>query len=197
MFGGFIVLGIIAVGVSVVIESLLEEEQDSRDRMHNARRDFRDSVINYENTVRSEDRYFNDSRNFAKLHSKYIASVSAGQIAYDRYSELKQTINYTYKLIKKLKTEKQNLKNSLVKESNYSAQKEIRQIIKVINIRLTESYNCLSEVKDDKNRMFEKMNELNIHTAELRERIHTKTGNGGRVWYKRLEERKRLKRIRN
>lgn len=181
---------LIGVGVAVGIVALLNSESQSAKREWQSRRDDLAFEVSYQRK-RIKDHYERSQNNvqFHHLVNEHYKSVQLANIAYGLLSNCQAIIDSHRDAIGKLKTHRNALK-AVLDGATKAERKDIFAELAELKKALDPLYVELERYNAEKSQFLENVRGLNHETAHLKKMIRDTTGQKGREWYLRLEERK-------
>jgi hypothetical protein len=180
---------IVALTVGVVSLLASASERAARERL--ARKyDQADCELRWHNErVRSHLQDKQQNLDFKQKIDAHYASHLAGSAAYSVYRDANTSYKALKRMIHDLKTQKQDLKNSL-DGADVKAKGDALALIRAINVTLTQLFEDFNVVKQQKDNLKQQVYTLNQQTAQLKLQIRDQCGQGGRNWFARLEQKK-------
>ena len=189
------IIGAAVIGgmAGVLIASFIEDTAKERERYNRA-------VVEYEQNIQLLRRdiaaakeaarrsIFSDG--FKTLVGYHRASVQCANKSYKVKQYINNIIKETYDQINKVKRDMDNLyAKTKNKDIPYSERQECYNTLSQLKIVKSYMYDRQNEQIKEREKLLEKVRAFNNETHDLKLFIRDNCGNGGRVWYDRLEER--------
>lgn len=184
-------LGIaLAVGAGAIIVNILESDADNDQRRYHSERKKADRRMR-ENAqhLQAVATRRQESEDFERLCNLHYKSTQIAQLAYNSLKKNQQISKGIGIILKKSQRDVSVLQKQLEK-SNSKKKKQI------IQKELDKNYVLLDECKKHKRinnkttkELLNKLTQHNSETHQLKLQIRNECGNGGKLWYQRLEER--------
>lgn len=193
----------VAIGLRLVYEVVSDEERQACLEWENKREQVKRTIESHQADIQEHICKAQTCYDFCKLVDLHHSSVIVANESYkllkdsnESLSAMKKMLDESKKQINKLKKEKQEKLNSLNTKKNNKSSHQYSKDVKAINKNISLLYDFrksifedFEKVKQQRNNFFIKVRELNNKTHQLKEYIRVHCGNGGKVWYARLENR--------
>lgn len=196
----YIVGTLLLTGVAALI---FDSYCDDRDR---ACREYNDTVENYKNNIELLRNDIEKAKSkvlrhvyhdyFNELKGYYVASFKCADIAYEAKRKINEMIQSTYNAINETKENMNRLYNQTKdKTIPYAKRESIHQELASLKKLKTYLFEQLKDNKKERDNFLEKVHSFNNETHALKVFIRDNCGEGGKIWYDRLEERIAQKRL--
>lgn len=192
IIGGLAIVTLSAIGIWEHFES----------ETKSAKRDYEKAKIKYFSTVNELRKEINEVKKeiqelynpFEHLLPLYIRSFKTADDAYKAKSNINNVIKSTYNSINEINNKMNILytstKNRISSEEKEKIHLEIQELKQLKQALYADVNNNISE----RDNFLLKVKQFNNETHKLKLYIRDNCGDGGRIWYERLEERIKAKR---
>ncbi len=187
------------VAVAAFFDSASNKEKKAARQWEAKKRQVKNTISYQRQQIDHHIRYARFEEEFYKLNNLYYQSRQTANLAYKTYESAQISHDGAWKLLKKVKTKRWELRKELqiidkknrnqVKSERISTAK-ICQELHIYNDAIDKLYDEIKILSTQKNEFLTDLRELNNRTRQLKESIRDRCGNGGRLWYNRLERRK-------
>lgn len=186
MFG--YVIGAAVVGVAVL--ALLDgETRVQHQRFQRKEGQLRRETQQYREKIQQAMQHSDAYQEYKRYIEMHYASVQTANQAFELYASAKHVINQLYQQLQMSGAQIQQLK---VQRDGCTG--EAREMIRLqlhtqreIHEEIKQS---IAAYKAQKQSYYQEIKQLNEATAQLKQYIRLNTGNAGRQWYERLEQRR-------
>ncbi len=188
----------IGVGLKLLYDAVSEEEYEARKRWENKREEVERSIEEHQANIKAHIQQAKNSYDFHFLIDLHYSSSQVANSAYQLLDDARSSFSGMSKMLKKSKEQREALQHDLEEAKKNKDRKKIHETIeqlKMINNLRKSVFDDRDKVKEQKDKFLAEVQRLNNQTRKLKEFIRDRCGDGGREWYKRLEARKRAKRI--
>lgn len=186
----------VGLGLAFLYDSINESEKKASIEWKNKRQEVEKTLAEHESNIKEYLRRAKSNLQYRELVDYHYSSFKVADQAYALMKNSEVMLKGVEKLIRNTNKYRSNLSREIdeVKRQRNKPLfdekvKEFKNIEALRKQQIQDKENLLNEVEGFK----KKLNELNIQTSRIKEKIRTECGQKGRDWYARLEARKRNK----
>jgi len=187
------------VAVAAIFDSASNKEKKAARQWEAKKRQVKNTISYQRQQIDHHIRYARFEEEFYKLNNLYYQSRQTANLAHKTYLNAKISCNGARKMLGKVKAKQQKLYKELqiIKRENKNKPKSERkstkryyQEFRIYNDAQKKLNNEIRILSNQKEEFLIELRGLNERTRQLKESIRDRCGNGGRLWYNRLERRK-------
>jgi hypothetical protein len=175
---------------------ITKEEREARERWERKRKQVERSVQDHRREIELHLQEAKQSYDYKLLTSMHHSSVIVADEAYKLLQDARTTLASIGKMIVTAKEKRAELQKNLKTTIKDKTPKgKIKEELKIVAELRRELFSERDKEKKDYDHFYSEVKRLNAQSAELKCIIRDRCGYKGVDWYKRLEERKRLKKL--
>lgn len=191
MLGTMIIGGMALCGALGTIKMIFESRSEQIDRWEGSHRQLKaqmDQCLGDMNRRMAETW---GALRFHELNEQYFLSRKLADHTHTLLSDAYELKRSYIKSIDVFKSEIRNMKDAKAKASDFQERKRIKMELDALYSNKDELYAQMGNLDGEISAYRSKLKEFNDRTHDLKLSIRDSCGEGGRIWYERLETRKR------
>lgn len=189
------VVPVIAIGTSLayLYNSITEEEKQAETSWKNKRSEVEKTLDEHNKNIRNYLKNKRNEYNYYEMVDYHYSSVKIANVAYSLMNNSKASLRGINNLIVKTNEHRKKLQNQIEQakiEGNKNTLFEKIEEIKIVNAIRKTQFEERDTIKKQTEDFYKRVKDLNIQTADIKNRIKLNCGQKGYDWYERLELRK-------
>jgi hypothetical protein len=188
----------VGYGLKWLYDAVTEDERGARRRWENKRAAVEKTIDEHRKNIEGNIARAQNSYNYHFLIDLHFSSAKVADSAYGLLDDARSSLDAMNKMLIKSKEQRAKLEYELEnprRPKDTRTVNELKEQLKIVSEIRKNVFEDRDKVQDQQETFFSEVKRLNIQTKELKNLIRDRCGYKGQEWYKRLEARKRARKL--